>query len=50
VMYDQSTAVSSLSGTIFSGNNEIEIGWSGYSLSWVDLIMVIGNDYLSRTQ
>jgi hypothetical protein len=26
VMYDQSTAVSSLSGTIFSGNNEIEIG------------------------
>lgn len=50
VIYDQTTTVSSLSGTIFSGSKEIELWWSGYSLSWVDLIMVIGNDYLSRTQ
>lgn len=50
VIYDQSTLVSTLSGTIFSGNNEIQIWWSWYDLSGVDLIMVIGNDYLSRTQ
>lgn len=50
VIYDQSTALDALSGTFFSGNNEIQIWWSWYDLSEVDLIMVIGNDYLSRTQ
>jgi LCP family protein required for cell wall assembly len=43
VVYDQSTAVSSLSGTLFSGSNEIDMNYSG-----ADLIMVIGNDYLSN--
>jgi LCP family protein required for cell wall assembly len=50
VIYDQTRPVSSLSGTIFSGSNEIEVWWSGDSLSWVDIIMVIGNDYLSKVQ
>ncbi len=45
VIYDQTTAVSSLSGTLFSGSNEIDMNYSG-----ADLIMVIGNDYLSKTQ
>jgi len=50
VIYDEKTALASLSGTIFSGNNELDIWGSWSLLSWVDVIMVIGNDYLSRTQ
>ncbi len=45
VVYDQATAVNMLSGTLFSGSNEIDMNYSG-----VDLIMVIGNDYLSKTK
>lgn len=48
VIYDKSTAVVSLSGTIFSGNNELDLSW--VNLSGIDLIMVIGNDYLSNTK
>lgn len=50
VIYNTTTPVTTLSGTIFSGNNELEVWGSWYSLSWVDLIMVIGNDYLNMTK
>jgi LCP family protein required for cell wall assembly len=45
VVYDQTTPVSTLSGTLFSGSNEISANYSG-----ADLIMVIGNDYLSKNK
>lgn len=48
VIYDQSTPLTALSGTVFSGSNELSLWWSWYDLAWVDLIMVIGNDYLSK--
>lgn len=45
VVYDQTAPVSSLSGTLFSGSNEIQMNYSG-----ADLIMVIGNDYLNKAK
>lgn len=45
VNYSEVIDLSTLSGTIFSGNSELDI-----NLSWVDLILIIGNDYLSRPE
>lgn len=45
VIYDQATVIETLSGTMFSGTREVPVEFTG-----VDLIMVIGNDYLSKKE